>query len=343
MKFQDYYKTLDVPRDATKEQIGKAYKKLARKLHPDVNKEKDAEDKFKQLNEANEVLSDPEKRAKYDELGENWRAGQEFRPPPGWESMFQQAAAGAGSRRRSRSAGGQTQQFHFSGGGANGFSDFFEALFGAGGGMGEGMSGGAGTGRMFTGGGAFRRDGENKSASMTISLEDAFHGATKRVTVPTTEINDRGLAELKTKTLNIKIPPGATEGKVIRLRGMGSKGTNGGENGDLLLSLHVASNPRFRVDGKNLVTTVPITSSEAALGAKVTVKTMDGSVVVSIPPGSQSDQRLRLKGKGLPAKGSESGDLLAELKITVPKSITEEERKLYEQLAETSKFNPRDE
>ncbi len=350
VKFQDYYQTLGVERGATQEAISKAFRKLARKFHPDVNKTKEAEDKFKELNEAYEVLRDPEKRSRYDQLGANWKAGQEFQPPPGWENIFQHFAAsggggGSGARFTRGGARGRpgTQTFHFGGQDAGGFSDFFDMLFGA-----EAAAGGprfAGGGAPFGGGpGAashFQQDGDSQSATVTIPLEDAYRGGTKTISLATTEANAQGMAEVKTKTYNVKIPAGTTDGQVIRLRGMGQRGRHGGANGDLLLKVQVAAHPKFKLEGANIVTTVPITASEAALGGKVMVPTPDGNVSMTVPSGSQSGQRLRLRGKGMPMNSGSGGDFFVELKITVPKELTEKERKAYEELATVSSFNPR--
>lgn len=348
VKFQDYYQTLGVERTATQEAISKAFRKLARKYHPDVNKTKEGEEKFKQLNEAYEVLRDPEKRSRYDQLGENWKAGQEFQPPPDWQDLFKHFGGGGQSFGGAQSFGGQSFRsqgggragrqgatFKFGRGGDGEFSDFFDMLFGAGGADASAFSGGRGQA-------AFPQDGESQSASITISLEDAYRGAQKTISLATTEVNAQGLAELKTKTYNVKIPPGTQDGKTIRLRGMGQKGRSGGANGDLLLRVQIAPHPRLKLEGTNIIATVPITPSEAALGAKVTVATLDGNVSMSVPPGSQSGQRLRLKGKGMPQNSGTGGDFYVELRIAVPKELSEKERKAYEELAAASSFNPRD-
>ncbi|MFN8389731.1 MAG: DnaJ C-terminal domain-containing protein [Bdellovibrionota bacterium] len=342
VKFQDYYKTLDVPRDASQADITKAYRKLARKYHPDVNKEQGAEDKFKQLNEANEVLSDPEKRKRYDLLGENWQAGQEFQPPPGFEHIFRQYAGGQqGPRARTGRRPGGAQTFQFSGN--SGFSDFFDTLFGGTGGA-AGFGGGSfgGGSGMFGGQQVFEQDGEDQTATIPISLEDAYRGATKTISLTMTERNEQGLAELKTKNYNVKIPAGTTDGKIIRLKGMGRKGVGGGMNGDLLLNVQISPHPKLKLEGTNIVSVLPVSPWEAALGAKVTAPTLDGNVTLTIPPGSQTGQRLRLRGKGLPESGTARGDMLVELKIVSPKTLSDEERRLFGELAEVSQFNPRE-
>lgn len=330
--FQDYYKTLELERSASQEEISKSFRKLARKYHPDVNKSPEGEEKFKALNEAYEVLKDPEKRKRYDQLGANWKAGQDFRPPPGWENVFQQfqsGGGGGGSRMRAGPASG------FQYGGAGGFSDFFSMLFGEEGAHGAEMFGR--TGRTF------RQNGESQSAAITISLEDAYKGSTKALSISSQERGMNGAPETKTKTLNVKIPAGTTEGSVIRLKGMGSPGSGEGSSGDLLLTIHVAPHPKIKLEGTNLLGLVNIAPWEAALGAKVNVPTLDGNVTLSVPPGSQSGQRLRLRGKGMPQRSGAAGDFLAELKIVVPKSLSEEEKEAFTKLAGVSKFNPRSE
>lgn len=327
MKYEDYYKTLEVSRGATAEEIQKAYRKLARKYHPDVNKEKAAETRFKLINEAYEVLKDPEKRKRYDELGENWKAGQDFRPPPGW--------AGAG---QGRAAGGRrTAQADFND--IGGFSEFFESIFGGGGGGGGFSSRSSPFGSTRAGGPKRRmhaEPGEDVTAEITISLAEVFHGGTRRLELQPAE---GGPA----KSIDVRVPAGTTEGSTIRLAGQGHPSESGGQPGDLMLRVHVAPDPRFEVEGSDLVTVVPITPAEAVLGAKVTVPLFDSQASVTIPPGSQSGQKLRLRGKGLPKRGGakDHGDMIAELRIVVPKQPTEEERALYEQLARLSNFQPR--
>jgi len=316
VKFKDYYETLGVDRNASQEQIKRAYRKLAAKYHPDRNKDPDAEATFKKIGEAYEVLKDPEKRKKYDQLGENWKDGQEFRPPPGFEGF-------------ARRGGGQGGTFHFEDGGE--FSDFFEMFFG-GRARGGGSTGGGGMEDLFgarmgggrQGGGQTHARAREQEAEITIPLEEAYHGGRRRLDVQ----GPQGR-----KAIDVTIPKGVRAGSRIRL---------GGEN--LILKIHVQPHPRFEVHGGNLTTDVPITPWEAALGAKVDVRTLDGSTVtLTVPPGSQSGQRLRINGRGLPAHGkSPAGDLFARLKIVVPKTLSDEQRKLFEQLRDSSTFNPRD-
>ncbi len=317
VKFQDYYETLGVGRTASEDEIKRAYRKLARKYHPDVNKDKDAEEKFKQVNEAHEVLKDPEKRKLYDQLGADWHAGQDFKPPPGWENVHFEFQAGPGA-----------EAFDFGGG----FSDFFETLFG---------------GRMARGGGATRRQaswvmrGQDHEAEIQVSLEDAYHGAARTITLQGHEIDTQGQVRPALQNLQVKIPPGVTDGTRIRLTGKGGAGMGGGPAGDLYLKVRLEPHPRFRVEGHDLQVEVPVTPWEAALGATVKVPIIDGSVSLKIPAASQSGQKLRLRGKGLPKKGSKRGDLLVVVKIVVPKSPSAREKELFEELARVSNFDPR--
>ena len=315
MKFQDYYEVLGVKRDASPEEIQRAYRKLARKYHPDVNKEASGTEKFNQATEAYEVLKDPENRKKYDSLGANWKGGQEFKPPPGFGNIH-------------FDVGGGGQGFNFGSGGE--FSDFFETFFGRGG-RGQGFGGDPFQGQAGMGGGA----GQTQQAALTISLEDAYHGATKQVTLQ----DNRG----SSKTYQVKIPAGTTSGSTIRLAGQGGQGGGRGPAGDLLLKITIGQHGRFQVHGHNLHATVAVSPWEAALGAKVPVPTLDGQVTLTVPAGAQSGQKMRLRGKGLPlrAGGDVRGDLLVHLKIVVPKELSDREKELFESLAKESKFDPR--
>jgi curved DNA-binding protein len=323
MKYIDYYQTLGVPRDATADAIKKAFRKLARKYHPDVNKSPGAEAKFKEINEAYEVLSDPEKRKRYDTLGANWKAGQDFTPPPGWEDAFR----GAGGR-------GGGIHFDFGGGGAGGFSDFFSQLFGRMGGMG-GMHGMGGMGNMggdMGGGGpfgygGFTPHGQDAQADLPISLEDLYSRAPQKLTL---RLPDGG-----TRTFNVRIPLGAADGSRIRLPGQGSGG------GHLYLNLRVQPHPHFKPNGHDLDYTLPLAPWEAVLGAKVRVPTLDGASVLTIAPGTQNGARLRLHGKGLPDKQGNRGDIFATVKVVVPAHPTDREKELFRQLAEEAAFKPR--
>lgn len=310
MKFKDYYSILGVKRDASQDDIKRAYRRLARKYHPDVSKEPDAEARFKEVGEAYEVLKDPEKRAAYDQFGENWKAGQDFRPPPDWDAGFE------------FSGGGYT-------GGGQDYSDFFDTLFGR---------GGAGMGGRAQGGG-FRMKGEDHHAKVMINLEDAYHGSTRQVTLRAPEVDSRGHVVTKARTLNVKIPKGVTEGQRIRLPGQGAPGMGGGPKGDLYLEVAFEPHPFYRPEGRDIYLDLPITPWEAALGAKVTVPTLGGKVGLKIPPGSQTDKKMRLKGKGLP--GKPPGDEYVVLKIMTPEARTPADRELYEKMAKQMPMNPR--
>ena len=337
MEFKDYYQILGVDRSASKDEIKRAYRKLARKYHPDLNKAPDAEEKFKEIQEAYEVLSDDEKRKAYDALGPNWKAGQQFRPPPGWEEQFG-FARGAGA--------GGAEAFGF-GGDASGFSDFFETLFGA---MGRGAGGGGfRTFRFSTGGGpgmgagmgaGMRIRGEDIHARLTIDLADAYTGAERTISLQVPEPQPDGTVQTRTKTLTVRIPKGVREGQHIRLKGQGAPGLNGGPPGDLYLEVTFRPDPRFRVEGRDIYVDLPVAPWEAALGAKVKVPLPAGTVEMKVPPGSQCGRKLRLKGKGLP--GATPGDLYAVLKVMLPPADTAEAKRFYEDMQKHfAGFNPR--
>ena len=319
VKFQDYYSVLGVSRTATEQEIKKAFRKLARKYHPDVSKDPAAEARFKQINEAYEVLGDPEKRKKYDDLGPNWRDGQEFRPPPGWGDNAHFEFRG------SPGSGG----FDFSDLGGGGFSDFFEMFFGRG-----APRAGGGARRQARSEFYGRAVGEDREAEITISLEDACHGARK--TIQLAQADAYGQPASGVKTYDVRIPPGTTDGSRIRLSGQG------GQGGDLYLRVHLEPHPVFRVRGHDLERDLPLTPWEAALGAKIHVRTLDGTAALTIPPGSSGGQHLRLRGRGLPrGHGAERGDLIVETRVVLPPRLTDKERELFEQLARESTFRPR--
>jgi curved DNA-binding protein len=306
MEYKDYYKILGVARDASQEDIKRAFRKLARKYHPDVSKEPNAEARFKEVNEAHEVLHDKEKRAAYDALGSGWQPGQEFRPPP----------SGPGFRH---------QEFHFSEGDAAQFSDFFSSIFG-----------GAG----FSGRGEPRpRRGQDQTARLRIRLEDAFHGVTRQLQLDVPEIDANGHVVSRPRTLNVRIPAGVTQGQQIRLAGQGSPGQRGGPAGDLFLEIEFESHAFLHPEGKNIHLNLPISPWEAALGATVSVPTLGGAVSLKIPPGTQTGRRLRLKGRGLP--GDPPGDAYVQIEIVTPEAHTEEAKEAYRHLAKTCAFNPR--
>jgi len=305
MEFRDYYQILGVPRTATQEEIKKAYRKLARQYHPDVSKEPDAEQKMKAINEAYTVLSDPEKRAAYDQLGAHYQAGQEFRPPPGWDAGFEFRSS-----------------HPFDAADLGDFSDFFAELFGR-------M--GSQTRHARTGGGhPFR--GEDHHAKVLLDLEEAYRGGTKQITLRAPVVDASGRVTLKSRTVEVKIPQGVREGQVIRLAGLGGPGINGGPNGDLLLEVHFRPNPDYRVEGRDVYRKLPLAPWEAALGAVVPVTLPDGtSLKVRVPAAAQSGKTLRVKGRGIP--GNPPGDLYLELTVVVPEPKSDAQRAAFEALA----------
>ena len=355
VKYQDYYETLGVARNASQDQIQTAYRKLARKYHPDINKSADAEDRFKRIGEAYEVLRDPEKRKRYDALGENWKAGQDFTPPPGWEFFNFGGGARSGARpgdagRPGNGGGSDGYTFRmFDGFGDSpftGFSDFFETLFGGGtGGFGSRSSGfgGAAGGSGWQAGTGTR--GQDQEAELTITLEEAFSGTRRSVTLETGPGNG-GRPARTSRTLEVKIPAGTVEGRRLRLRGQGAKaagrGAGGrGSAGDLYLRVHIAPHPTFRLNGFDLELDAPVTPWEAALGTRIEVPIIGGKASVKLQPGVQSGRKLRLKGKGFPKKNGGHGDLYVRVMIQVPKTLTAGEKRLFEELSRTSGFHPR--
>jgi curved DNA-binding protein len=325
LEYKDYYATLGVKKDASQDDIQKAYRKLARKFHPDVNKAPEAEVKFKEIGEAYEVLKDADKRQKYDQYGSAWkRAQQTGAPPPGWEGIHFDFGDLGGM-------GGMGGQGGFGGGE---FSSFFEMLFGGGPGR-RGGARGAGFGAGF--GQDFRSAGNDTEATIALSLEEAVRGGKREITLTDPSTGQR-------KTLSVKIPEGVRAGQRIRLGGQGQLGMGGGPAGDLYLKIEIEPDPRFRVEGSNLHTTVPVAPWEAALGGDAEVQTLDGTVRVKIPAGSSSGRKIRLRGRGLPQAGGsigEKGDLLAEVRIVIPEQLSARERELFEQLAEASSFRAR--
>jgi len=306
MEYKDYYEILGLSRDATQDEIKRAYRKLARKYHPDVSKEADAERHFKEVSEAYEVLKDPEKRAAYDQLGREWQAGQDFRPPPDWDQGF---------------------EFHTRGfeGGPEDFSDFFETLFGRGFGRG--------------GRGEFRARGEDTHAKVMVDLADAYHGATRSISLRQTGLGRDGRPEVKTRTLNVRIPKGVRQGQHIRLAGQGGAGAGGGGAGDLFLEVEFRPHELYHVEGRDVYIDLPVAPWEAALGATVQLPTPTGTKSLKIPPGSGSGRKLRLKGQGIPAK--EPGDLYVVLQVALPPADSEAARKAYEDMKAAFDFNPR--
>jgi curved DNA-binding protein len=320
VQYKDYYQSLGVPRTASADEIKKSFRKLAREFHPDVAKDKKkAEEKFKEINEAYEVLSDADKRKKYDELGADWKSGAEFRPPPGYGGF-----GGGQAFRGGRATGGE--EFHF---GGTGFSDFFEQLFGA------RMRGGAGGGFDQRGNFSeegFAERGADIEGDIMVTLEEAARGSVRTVNV---RHGDRA------ESHQVKIPPGISEGQKLRLAGRGESGTGGGENGDLFLRVRFAKHPDFDVDGHNLIYELELAPWEAALGAEISVPTLDGKVNIKIPAGTPSGQKLRVRHRGLAPRDGTRGDLMVVTKIVLPQKISAAGKKLWEQLARESKFNPR--
>lgn len=324
VQFRDYYEVLGVQRTATQEEIQRSYRKLARKFHPDVNKAKDAEEKFKEINEAYEVLKDPEKRQKYDQLGANWKAGQEFRPPPGWDVHFDFGS-------------GQAGQSGFQWGNAEGFSDFFEALFG-----GQTRRGAARGGRSRKSGGpVWTQAGADQEVVLRIPLEDAFRGATKPITMQMQTVTPEGQLAVQEKNYEVKIPVGILDGQKIRLAGQGGEGTGGGPRGDLYLKVEIEPHPIYRMNGRDLTMDLSVAPWEAVLGAEVQLTTLAGAVTLKLPPGTQNGQRLRLRGKGMPNPRGAAGDLYVLISIVVPKEPSDRERELFAELQRVSTFRPR--
>jgi curved DNA-binding protein len=345
--YKDYYQILGVPRTATDEEIKKAFRKLAREYHPDVAKDKKrAEEKFKEINEAYEVLGDSAKRKKYDELGADWRAGAEFRPPPGWEG-FQRGRA-----RRGRTADGAEYEFQF---GGTGFSDFFEQLFG--GARGRGAGGGR-RGQEFMEEDFGTERGNDIEGDIMVTLEEAVHGSVRSVSVRRGGVCEdcggsgqrgrqtcstcHGTGQVtRTESYQVKIPSGVADGQRLRVPGRGEAGTGGGSAGDLYLRVRFARHPDFRTEGHNLVYDLDLAPWEAVLGGHVSIPTLSGHVNIRIPPGTQSGQKLRVRGHGLPEHGGGSGDLIVVAGIQVPDKIDDGERKAWEQLAKESRFRAR--
>lgn len=311
MEYKDYYGVLELERSASQDDVKRAFRKLARKYHPDVNKGMEAEEKFKAVSEAYEVLKDPEKRAAYDQLGEDWQAGQNFRPPPDWDAGFE------------FSGGGYTQADH------GAFSDFFETLFGD-----------ARAYRPSRGGPQFHMRGQDHHAKILIDLKDAYVGSSRTISLKSPELDDTGHVRLKERSLNVTIPKGVVAGQQIRLAGQGAPGMGEGGQGDLYLEVQFKADPVFRPDGKDVYFDLPIMPWEAALGKTLKVPTPSGPVDLTLPKAVRSGQKLRLKGRGIPSKPT--GHLYAVLKIVVPPISNDRVRELYEELANEVAYNPRE-
>ena len=343
VQFKDYYQVLGVPRTASDDEIKKAFRKLARQYHPDVAKnKKEAEEKFKDVNEAYEVLGDPAKRKKYDELGPNWKQGADFRPPPGWEGF--QGFGGGGGR-------GTRQHYDFRFGGT-GFSDFFEQLFGSAGRRAGGVA-------PDEDGYEYVERGRDIEGDIMVTLNEAVNGSVRSVSLqraaPCEHCGGTGMRAKhvcnvcggtgqvqKTETYQVRIPAGVREGQRLRIAGRGEAGTGGAAPGDLFLRVRLAKHPDFEMEGENLVSEVAVAPWEAVLGAQVPVPTLDGSIDIKIPAGTQNGQRLRIRSRGLPIKGGGRGELFVKVTVRVPSQVNERERVLWEQLARESKFDSRD-
>jgi curved DNA-binding protein len=348
VQYKDYYQVLGVARTASEDEIRKAFRKLAREYHPDVAKDKKtAEDKFKEINEAYEVLSDAEKRKKYDELGANWKQGAEFRPPPGW--------SGEGQRRRRRSSGASQERpvedsdFHF---GGTGFSDFFEQFFSGGGG------GGFRTASGFADEETSHR-GSDLEADIMVTLEEAVRGSVRTVnvrrSVPCAQCHGTGIlnqracphcsgegAVGKLDNYQVKVPAGVREGQKLRLAGKGEAGQGQGPAGDLFLRVRFARHPDFTVEDSDLTYELDLAPWEAVLGINVDVPTLHGHVAIKIPAGTNNGQKLRVRGKGLPVKDGGHGDLYVVVQIKLPSKVSDAEKELWEKLAKASDFKPRE-
>jgi len=303
---------MGISREASQDEVKRAYRKLARKYHPDVSKEADGEERFKEVGEAYEVLKDPEKRTAYDQLGSRWRAGEDFTPPPGWDAGFEFRGGG------------------FTDADVDQFSDFFASLFGRGGIHGF---------HAHANQQGIHMPGEDHHAKIMIDLEDAFHGAERSISLRIPELDPRGRLVARERTLSVKIPKGISRGQQIRLRGQGSPGYGQSPAGNLYLQVDFKPHRLFRSEGRDIYLTLPIAPWEAALGASVSVPTLGGRVDMKIPAGSQSGRKLRLKGRGLP--GQPTGEQYVILQIQTPKADTEATKQLYRRMRDETKFNPR--
>jgi len=311
MEYKDYYEIMGVAHDATQDEIKRAYRKLARKYHPDVSKESDAEARFKELGEAYEVLKDPEKRVAYDQLGKQWKNGQDFRPPPDWDAGFEFSGGG------------------YTAGDGGAHSDFFEELFG----HGYAPPGGTAGRRVF------RMRGEDHHAKVLIDLDDNFSGATRAISLRVPELTEDGRVTTRDRTLNVRIPKGIRPGQQIRLAGQGGPGHGGAESGDLYLEVEFRNHPLYRVDGADLYLDLPVTPWEAALGATIKVPTPSGSIDLKIPVNSRQGGKLRLKGRGL--IGKQPGDMYVVLQLTLPPGDNDAAKALYRQMEDQLGYNPR--
>jgi len=317
MEFKDYYTTLGIDRNATQDEVKRAYRKLARKYHPDINKEATAEGRFKEIGEAYEVLQDVEKRAAYDKFGKDWKAGQDFKPPPNWDNGFE------------FTGGGYTETD------ASQFSDFFESLFGA-----QRKAEARRQSPFTSRHSRYSGKGQDLHAKIVIQLEDSYQGSKQSLTLQRPAVDGSGHVTTRPHTLQVSIPKGITAGQQIRLAGQGAEGIGGGDNGDLFLEVAFAAHNHFVPDNRDILLTLPISPWEAALGATIPVPTLGGTVELKIPPNSQTGKKLRLKGRGL-CSTKLSGDQYVTLAIMVPNPLTEADKELYNRMKKAMSFNPR--
>lgn len=309
MEFKDYYQVMGLERDATQDEIKRTYRKLARKYHPDVSKEADAEVRFKEVGEAYEVLKDPEKRAAYDQLGASWQQGEDFRPPPDWDAGFEFRGGG------------------FTQGDASSFSDFFESLFGR------------EHGPVRSARGGFHTRGEDHHAKVLIDLEDAYKGATRSIVLQVPEVGADGRVHTRKRTLNVRIPKGVRQGQHIRLAGQGASGMGEGLAGDLYLEVEFTPHSFYHVEGRDVYLDLPVAPWEAALGSRIKVPTPAGVIDMKIPPGSSAGKKMRLKGRGIP--GKPPGDLYVVLEVALPPAKSDKAREIYRRMEQELVFNPR--
>lgn len=335
MEYKDYYQIMGIKRSATQDEIKRAYRKLARKYHPDVSKEADAEQRFKEVGEAYEVLKDPEKRAAYDQLGANWKAGQDFNAPPDWDAGFEFDGGGF----TGHGTGGYNSQYHsFDETDASAYSDFFESLFGHG-----FQQAGAGPQAGYQQQSGLHPAGGDHHAKILIDLEDAMNGATRSISLRVPDIDSSGHVRTKQRVLKINIPKGIKQGQHIRLSGQGNPGSAQGKAGDLYLEIEFNPHSIYRVEGRDVYLNLPVTPWEVALGANIKAPTPGGLVDLKIKPGSANGSRMRLKGRGIPpgSSNNSAGDLYVVLQVALPPANTDSEKAAYEKMQQSFSFNPR--
>lgn len=328
MEYKDYYQIMGVERNATQDEIKRAYRKLARKYHPDVSKVADAEQRFKEIGEANEVLKDPEKRAAYDQLGADWKGGQDFNAPPDWDAGFEFGGDGF--------TGGAAQH-GFSEADASAYSDFFESLFG------QGFQQAGAKSRSYQQQAGYQSVGSDHHAKILIDLEDAMNGATRSISLRVPDVDADGHVTTKERVLKINIPKGVKQGQHIRLNGQGNPGLGAGKAGDLYLEIEFNPHSIYHVEGRDVYLDLPVAPWEAVLGANIKAPTPGGVVDLKIKPGSVNGSKMRLKGRGIPASSNNNsaGDLYVVLQIALPPANTDSEKAVYEKMQQSFSFNPR--